>query len=81
MIVQLRLFAAARQAAGSETVHVELPAEATVADLRTALVRQVPALAAWRKHLMIAVDQQYAGDEHTLTEGAEVACFPPVSGG
>ncbi len=81
MIIQLKLFAAAREAAGCETVEVEVPAAATVADLRSALVRQVPALSTWRKHLLIAVNQQYAADEQTLAEGDEVACFPPVSGG
>ena len=81
MIVQVRLFAAARQAAGSETVHVELPAEATVADLRRRWSGKYPALATWEPHLLFAVDQQYAADEQPLTEGAEIACFPPVSGG
>ncbi len=81
MIVQVKLFAAARQAVDRESVEVELDQVSTVRDLRHALVQQYPALAQWEPHLLIAVDQQYARQEDAIAPGQEIACFPPVSGG
>ncbi len=81
MIVQVKLFAGAQQAAGRELVLVPLPDAATVIDLRQALVDLCPALAPWEPHLLIAVNQQYAADHQTLAADDELACFPPVSGG
>ncbi len=80
-MLQIKLFAGARQAVGSESVCVTLPDVATVVDLRRALVEQCPALSAWQSHLLIAVNQQYAAADQPLAANDEVACFPPVSGG
>ncbi len=81
MKVRVRLFAAARQAAGSDAVEVDLPPGATVADLRGRLAEQLPQLSALLSHVLFAVGMQYAGDSTPLPAGAEVACIPPVSGG
>jgi len=78
---EVLLFAAARKHAGTDRVSVELPAAATVADLRRVLGDHVPALRSWTDQLMIALDQQYAHDQALIHPGMEVACFPPVSGG
>ncbi len=77
----MRLFAIARERAGRGEVSVRLPARATVADLRSALAEQVPALAAVASKVMIAVDSEYADDDVELPPGASLAVIPPVSGG
>ena len=81
MRVCVRLFAAARQQVGQEIVHVELPARATVADLRAQLAERYPVLQSGTTQLLFAVDRQYATDDTPLVANAEVAGFPPVSGG
>ncbi len=81
MIVQVMLFAAARQSVGDDVIEVRLQDSATVRDLRCRIVQQFPSLAPWEPHLLFAVDQQFATDDRPLTENAEIACFPPVSGG
>jgi molybdopterin converting factor subunit 1 len=81
MRVCVRLFAAARQQAGQAVVQVELPESATVADLRGALAASCPALADVLPHLLFAVNHQYATDDVPLASDAEIAGFPPVSGG
>jgi sulfur-carrier protein len=81
MKIQVQLFAAARDAAGHSPVMADLPASACVADLRRQLVTDFPKLDSVAKILLVAVNQQYAGDDQVLTEGDSVACFPPVSGG
>jgi molybdopterin converting factor small subunit len=62
-------------------IEVELGPQATVADLRGELARQVPSLAPLMRHLMIAVNTEYAEDCQLLQASDEIACIPPVSGG
>jgi len=81
MILSIKLFAVAKQAAGRDIVSLELPEPATVADLRVALVAAIPALAPAVRHLKFAVDAEYAADDRALTSTDEIACIPPVSGG
>lgn len=81
MIVQLQLFAVARQLVGSGSVAVQLPEGGTVADLRRALAVQCPELADIVRHVNFAVNAGYASDATPIGENAEVACIPPVSGG
>jgi molybdopterin converting factor small subunit len=81
MRVAVQLYAAARQAAGDETVRIGLPEGATVADLRRGLLRHCPTLRAWERHLLFAVNHQFAADDQQVQETDEIACFPPVSGG
>jgi molybdopterin converting factor subunit 1 len=79
--VTVKLFAVARQLAGSDTLQVELPAAATVGQLRAELARVCPPLAPWLAKMRIAVDAEYAGDAAPVTATSDVACIPPVSGG
>ena len=79
--VTVRLFAAAKERAGTEVVIVRLPAEATVGELRAALGEVVPALRPLAGHLLFAIGTDYAGDDAPLPSSGEVAAFPPVSGG
>ena len=76
----VKLFALARDLAGTDALQVELPPQPRVADLRRALAEQVPSLAPLVKSLLVAVGNDYADDRAPLGD-AELACFPPVSGG
>lgn len=84
--LHLRYFASLREALGAAET-VQLPASegvATVATLRDALLarggRHAELLARGRA-LRCAVDQQMAEESTALRDGAEVAFFPPVTGG
>ena len=81
MKVQVRLFARARDLAGNERIDVELPDRASVADLRKALAAQCPSLRSLVPSLLVAIGNEYADDAALLDGSAEIACFPPVSGG
>lgn len=81
MKVHVKLFAVARQRTGQESIEVEVPAGATVRQLRGALVEQFPALADVIAHARLAVNNDYAADNMTIPAAAEVAIIPPVSGG
>lgn len=81
MNVRVRLFALAKQQAGAEFVDLELSDQATVGELRTALLAHLPELAAVIRLSMVAVDAQYASDTEKLSARSDVALIPPVSGG
>lgn len=81
MVLEIRLFARARDLAGSDTVKIELPEGATIGDLRAALPKQVPELAPVVPQLLVAIGTDYASDSTTLQASHSVSCFPPVSGG
>ncbi len=75
----LRLFAAAREAAG--TGRVEIEAETVRAVLAEAEARFGAAFAAVVGQSRIWRNGQPAGDDDVVGPGDEVAVLPPVSGG
>lgn len=81
MQLQVRLFARAKDLAGTESIAVELPDSATVSDLRAALESQHPSLAPVIPSLHVAIGTDYAADTVAIDASSDVSCFPPVSGG
>lgn len=81
MRVRVLYFAALRDLAGRAAEEVELPSPARVADLRRAIVALHPELKEPLGRSLIAVNEEYAGDDQPLGGGEEIALVPPVSGG
>jgi molybdopterin converting factor subunit 1 len=81
MTVTVLLFARARELAGADTLRLEVPDGATVADLRQTLAERYPRLGGLLERSALAVDREFAEDTDRLPRGAEVALIPPVSGG
>lgn len=81
MKVTVKLFARARDLAGAETIDVQLPVGATIADLRLQLREQYPSLAGLIPSLLFACGTDYIDDSATIAADSDLACFPPVSGG
>jgi molybdopterin synthase catalytic subunit len=63
------------------TGHIDLPPEATVADLLQACRSSHPRHDQLWSSVAVAVNQEYATPEHPLSDNDEVALLPPVSGG
>jgi len=79
--VKVLLFATLRDYVGAPSVEVELPPQATIHDLEEHLIAAYPRLGIVRNSMMAAVNREFAADEQIIPDGAEVAFFPPVSGG
>ncbi len=77
----MKLFAAAREAAGAGEVAIDVPDAATVADLERALVAQLPNLAGIVSHARWAVNMAFVAKDAKISPDAEIALIPPVSGG
>ena len=83
MKVRVRYFAALREALGSSET-VELPAGMTLGALRDRLIAQDAAHAAAlarQRAVRGALDQVMCAEDVLVKDGAEVAFFPPVTGG
>ncbi len=83
MKVQVRYFAALREALGA-TEAVEMPNGSTLHGLRDMLQQRSPTHAsalARQRAVRCALDQQLCSEDAVLSDGSEVAFFPPVTGG
>ena len=81
--VQVRFFAALREALGAQQT-VQLPAGSTLGDLRSLLLDQSSRhgeLLARGRAVRLALNHVMADETAVLPAGAEVAFFPPVTGG
>jgi molybdopterin converting factor subunit 1 len=81
MKITIKLFAAARQVTGRETVDVELTDSPAVAELRRRLAERFPELASLLSQSRFAVNGEYVSDRAGILSTDEVALIPPVSGG
>ncbi len=81
--ITVRYFASIREAVGQGSEVLDTSA-ATLGALRDELIARGGAHAASLargKAVRMALDQVMVGEEASLAEGAEVAFFPPVTGG
>ena len=81
MQVQVRFFASIREKLRRSEAACALPDNATVDELLELLCREYPPLAAVRRAVRVAVNQEYVDLDHRLSDNDEVALIPPVSGG
>ena len=80
MRIKVLLFASYADAIGSPSVELELPEDATVADLVRQL-RSTPGAAHLPARPLVAIDQAYARPEQRVAGATEIAVIPPVAGG
>lgn len=79
--VKILFFAHLRELAGTRQLEMTIPQGMTVRALKQELIKKYPALERAMDHLITAVNQSFAQDEMMIPDHAEVAFFPPVSGG
>lgn len=79
--ITLLFFATLRDRAGVKETNFSVPVGTHVAELKQLIVGHFPALAQDMDSVLVSVNKEYAFDGDEIPEGAEVALFPPVSGG
>ncbi len=83
MKVTVRFFASLREALGAGEI-LDVASGSSVGALRDTLMQRSPAHAAAldrKRALRCALNQTLCEESAALAEGAEVAFFPPVTGG
>ena len=81
MRIKILFFATLIDYVGAKTVEMEVPAGTTVATVKELLVKSYPKMASAQKSIMAAVNREYAAGDQIIPVDAEIAFFPPVSGG
>lgn len=79
--VSLLFFATLKDLAGTRRIELELEPGAKVADLKTRLPAHYPKLKPALDSVLVSINREFAFDQDEIPEGAEIAFFPPVSGG
>ena len=70
-----------RTRAKRSSLELEVKKDVTVAELKEIITAEIPALEASLHHTLVSINREYAFDEDVIPENAEIALFPPVSGG
>lgn len=81
MTIAVRVFAGIRARLGAEWIETPLEFPATLEQIRRELETQHPDLQALFRISRFAVDGEYQHDEELISDAAEIALIPPVSGG
>jgi molybdopterin converting factor subunit 1 len=79
--VRTFFFATLRDRLGMRLVEIQIPADTNVAGFKRILVEKFPLLNGLVSSALVAVNQEYAYDDAVIPADAEIALFPPVSGG
>lgn len=79
--IKLLFFATIRDRAGTKSMELDIPDDLTVQGLKDKIATDFPDLKDSMKSVLITINREYAFDEAVIPQGAEMAMFPPVSGG
>jgi len=79
--VKVLFFATLRDYIGAKSVELEISLGTTVDGLMDLLVATFPRLEEVKDSMMAAINREYAAGAQVIPQGAEIAFFPPVSGG
>ena len=79
--VNVLFFATLRSLTGTRRTEIELPHGANVDQLKQVIAQQYPNAAPALEGILVSINHNYADVTETIPAGAEVALFPPVSGG
>jgi molybdopterin converting factor subunit 1 len=82
MKIKVLFFATLRDKAGTKSAEMEVAPGATIGDLKKLLVEKFPGIdAELMDHCLASINHEYRFDESEIPTDAEIAFFPPVSGG
>ena len=79
--VKLMFFATLRDRAGTKSMELDIPIDLTVQGLKDKISREYPNLKESMSSVLITINREYAFDDAVIPPDAELAMFPPVSGG
>ena len=80
-ICRVLFFASLKDRAGVRQSTLEIQEGSTVSELKVILQEHFPSIKPVLPNALIAVNREYAMDDTLIPSDAEIALFPPVSGG
>jgi molybdopterin converting factor subunit 1 len=79
--IRILFFATLRDRAGAKALEIDIPEGTTVRGVKDRLSQDFPNLKQAIASVLVSINREYAFDEAVVPGNAEVALFPPVSGG
>jgi molybdopterin converting factor subunit 1 len=79
--IKLFFFATVRDRVGAKSMEMDIPFDMTIQGLKDKLSGDYPNLAEAMASVLFTINREYAFDDALVPPNAEVALFPPVSGG
>jgi molybdopterin synthase catalytic subunit len=79
--IKVLFFAMLQERTNKSEIYLDLDDQARVIDLKSKLTAQFPTVEPLFNSALVSINQEYAFDEDPIPNQAEVALFPPVSGG
>jgi molybdopterin synthase catalytic subunit len=81
IVVEVLFFATLRERIGERKIQLEIPRDSSIRDLKQQLAQQFPSIAESLQVAIVSVNHEFATETDLIPEHAEIAIFPPVSGG
>lgn len=79
--VKVLFFATLKERAGVKEIDLDIQESTPVLQFKELLGTRYPALQEALPSALISINHEYAFDQDLIPEDAEIAIFPPVSGG
>lgn len=79
--LKILFFATLKEIVGESEIVYEIEKGKTILELKNRLVIEYPRLKDYLLSVLVAINQNFAFDSDEILENAEIAFFPPVSGG
>jgi molybdopterin converting factor subunit 1 len=74
-------FATLREKAGMNEISIEFPERSRISEIKNLILERFPALNQYIETMIVALNHEFAFDDDLVPDEAEIAMFPPVSGG
>ena len=79
--VKVLFFATLRDKAGTKMIEMDIEPGATVEGVKNIIAQRFPDMKEALQYCLASVNYEYSGDAAEIPPAAEIAFFPPVSGG
>lgn len=79
--LKILFFAKLKELIGTSQIKFDVEKGSTIQDFKNRLVVKYPQLEDFLPIMLVSINQNFAFDTDIIPENAEIACFPPVSGG
>jgi molybdopterin converting factor subunit 1 len=79
--VRVLFFATLREQVGIKEKYLEIPGGLTVKGFKDFIMSDYPSLASAMDSAIVSINREFGFDDDIIPDGADVALFPPVSGG
>lgn len=79
--VTILFFATLRDLTGERKITREIPDDMVIVDLKNQLVAEFPEIKKMINSVIVSINHEFAFNDAIITSDAEIAFFPPVSGG